>query len=234
MGDNVFRFKKFAVNQSRSAMKIGTDGVLLGAWCEVDKANHILDVGCGTGLISLMLAQKNATADIKAIDIDSAAVDEANGNFSNSQWADRLSAKVCNYAEYDNSVKFDAIVSNPPFYTERVYSPDDRRSAARQCESLPFEVLFRKSFELLTECGTLSIITPANCRELVEYCAGESDFWLKRRTEVLTKRGKMAKRILWEFSKSEVKPGRSQLIINGEDGQKTEEYISLTNTFYLY
>lgn len=234
MGDSVFRFKEFVVNQSRSAMKIGTDGVLLGAWCDVSGACRILDVGCGTGLISLMMAQKNATAVIKAIDIDSEAVEEANGNFADSKWSARLSAFVADYRDYDCDVQFDAIVSNPPFFTEKVYSPDERRSAARQYESLPFEVLFRKSSELLSDCGTLSIIAPASCRDIVEFHAGEADFWLKRRTEVLTKKGKMAKRILWEFSKSEVKPVFSQLVINGENGQKTDEYISLTNTFYLY
>ena len=234
MAENIFRFKEFSINQSRSAMKIGTDGVLLGAWCDVENASNVLDIGCGTGLISLMIAQRNLNARIFAIDIDGVAVEEAKGNFANSLWGDRLSAFVCDYAEFKSEIKFDSIVSNPPFFTEKVYSPDERRSVARQYESLPFEVLFNKSSKLLSESGTLSIIAPAASADKFLFCAGEANLWLKRKTEVLTKKGKAVKRVLWEFSKKEVKPVISRLVISSDNGAKTEEYNSLTNAFYLY
>ena len=104
MAENIFRFKEFSINQSRSAMKIGTDGVLLGAWCDVENASNVLDIGCGTGLISLMIAQRNLNARIFAIDIDAVAVEEAKGNFANSLWGDRLSAFVCDYAEFKSEI----------------------------------------------------------------------------------------------------------------------------------
>lgn len=227
-----FRFKQFAVCQSQSAMKVGTDGVLLGAWCEVEGAKRVLDVGCGTGLVALMVAQRNADATVDAIDIDDIAVDEANGNFSRSPWADRLSASVADLADF-GAGEYDTIVSNPPFFTEKVLSPDARRAAARQVDSLPLEVLFRKSYELLSPVGSLSIITPYSIEKEVTFASGEANFWIAKKLVVRTTARKSPKRILWKFTKSDARCSEEELVLNAECGVRSAEYQALTDAFYL-
>lgn len=227
-----FRFKQFAVCQSQSAMKVGTDGVLLGAWCDVKGARRILDVGCGTGLVALMVAQRNAETIVDAIDIDAIAVDEANGNFMRSPWADRLSATVADFA-YFGVGGYDAIVSNPPFFTEKVLSPDARRAAARQVDSLPLSVLFGKAYELLNAIGSLSIITPYSIEKEVAFASGEANFWIAKKLIIRTTERKSPKRILWKFTKSETRCCENELVLNAEGGVRSAEYQELTDAFYL-
>lgn len=233
MMSDVFQFKQFAVCQRRSAMKVGTDGVLLGAWCDADGVGRALDVGCGTGLISLMLAQKSPTAVVDAIDLDAIAVDEASANFVGSPWSERLRAACVDYANFTTDVPYDLIVSNPPFFVEKVLSPERRRSCARQCDSLPFDVLFRKSYSLLDDAGRFAIITPASIDREILFAAGEANFWVKKRTYVKTKAEKPAKRILWEFVKTETLPQSTELVLLDADGSRSEAYTELTNDFYI-
>ena len=134
----MFRFKQFTVCDERSAMKIGTDGVLVGAWADVEDDWRILDVGTGTGLIALMLAQRNASAKIVGIDISHEAVEEARDNFSRSPWATRLSAIEGDVCGFEGSEKFDHIVSNPPYFVDSLHSPDALRTMARHTSSLMF------------------------------------------------------------------------------------------------
>ena len=233
MMSDVFKFKNFEVSQRQSAMKVGTDGVLLGAWCDVAGVGRALDVGCGTGLISLMLAQKSSTAVVDAIDLDAISIDEASANFVGSPWSERLSASCVDYADYSSDMPYDLIVSNPPFFVEKVLSPERRRSCARQCDSLPFDVLFRKSYALLSDDGRFAIITPFSIEQEILFAAGEANFWVKKRTYVKTKAVKTAKRILWEFVKKEVAPEMSKLVLLDADGSRSAAYSALTDDFYV-
>ena len=126
-----FRFKQFAVEQDDVAMKVGTDGVLLGAWADCNGAKRILDIGTGTGVIALMLAQRNAEAEVQAVEIDETATRRARSNFDLSPWAERLTVENCAVQEFAPAEKFDLIVSNPPYFVDSLLPPDAKRSTAR-------------------------------------------------------------------------------------------------------
>ena len=159
----MFQFKQFSIQQDRCAMKIGTDGVLLGAWCPV--GHHpfsILDVGAGTGVIALMLAQRSSAEQIDAIEIEEEAYEQCVDNFENSPWGDRL---FCFHAGLDEFMdepedEYDLIVSNPPFYTDDYKSEDAARDLARFVDALPFEDLIEAASLLLSEKGVLAVIIP--------------------------------------------------------------------------
>ena len=150
--EHLFRFKQFTIQHQRSSMKVGTDAVLLGAWCELDGARRVLDVGTGCGVIALMVAQRTTEADIWAIDIDSASVDEARENFLHSPWSDRLQVRQEDFNNLADADGFDLIVTNPPYYNENVLPPDAVRSAARHTHALSFDQLMRGAS---ARCGHL-------------------------------------------------------------------------------
>lgn len=156
----MFRFKQFAVRQDRCPMKVGTDGVLLGAWAEVRPGDRrMLDVGTGTGLIALMLAQRSA-AWITAVDIDVECATQAAENFAASPWADRLDAVSVAVQRYDPVEKFDLIVSNPPYYVDSLLSPDEGRNTARHAAGLPFGELAAAVVRLLSPGGRFALVLP--------------------------------------------------------------------------
>ncbi len=158
-----FQFKQFSLEQDQCAMKIGTDGVLLGAWTPIDNNPYsILDIGTGTGIIALMLAQRSAAEQIDALDIDENAYEQSTDNFENSPWNDRL---FCFHAGLDEFVEepedeYDLIVSNPPFYTENYKSENEQRDLARFQDAMPFEDLIEAAALLLSENGIFSVIIP--------------------------------------------------------------------------
>src|SRR5688572_28245976 len=158
--DKQFHFKQFSVRHDRSGMKVGTDGVLLGAWVEVKNAKRLLDIGTGTGVIALMLAQRTQPdVTIDAIEIDPDAIEDASENFSSSPWSNRFTLHRGRVQEF-SSKKFDILVSNPPYFIDSYKPPNDQRIIARHSESLSFEDLLRVSEKLLTENGTLNVILP--------------------------------------------------------------------------
>ena len=154
-----FKFKQFEIHQDRCAMKVGTDGVLLGAWAPGGK--RILDIGSGTGLISLMMAQRCQEAQVIGVDLDAEACDEARENVAASPFADRVSIACCRLQDYESAEKVDAIVSNPPFFLNSLKNPDSKRSMARHADSLPFRDLFLGVKRLLSEEGVFSVIVPS-------------------------------------------------------------------------
>ncbi len=231
--NNSFRFKQFTVKHGDSAMKVGTDAVLLGAWCDVTNARRVLDVGCGSGVIALMVAQRAENAVVEAVEIDEMAAKEAEANFGQSKWHCRLSVLCSDLFAFMPDDKYDLIVSNPPFYLEDILSPDSRRGMSRSNNSMPFEQLFVKVADMLSSEGRFAMVAPANARELVEFFAGEQNFWLKRRVGVRTKEGKPLKRYLWEFAKQPVDTCDSELTILDDNGNYSEEFIRLTCDFYL-
>lgn len=230
----MFRFKQFTVCDERSAMKIGTDGVLLGAWADIEGDSRILDVGTGTGLIALMLAQRNASAEIVGVDISHEAIEEARDNFLNSPWATRLSVTEGDVCSFESNEKFDHIVSNPPYFVDSLHSPDSLRTMARHTSSLKFEDLVASAVRLLRPGGRLSVILPAECAMQFRFAAF-GRLWLCRQLNVVTKAGDSPRRTLMEFCLSDkpLMPSVATLIMRHRDSSYTEEYRCLTEDFYI-
>lgn len=231
--DQPFRFKQFNVQHQRSSMKVGTDAVLLGAWCDLEGARRVLDVGTGCGVIALMVAQRNVDATILAIDIDPSSVDEANENFAASPWADRLQAHCQDYNDMTDDECFDLIVTNPPYYNEDVLPPDAVRSAARHTHALSFEQLLQGAARLLTSLGSIALITPVEARDAVTAAATFAGLHLSRLTTVHSSEGKQPKRLLWQWSKQRCTILRNTLILHQKGGAFTPQYTELCKEFYL-
>lgn len=237
MKEKIFRFKQFAVRNHRSAMKVGTDGVLLGAWCNVERASSVLDVGTGTGVIALMVAQRNATAIIDAVEIDAEACSEARSNFLASPWAGRLAVAQCDFLHYaaECGRKYDLIVSNPPYFTEDTTSCDPRRATARHTSvALTYSALIHAAGTLLAAAGRLCIISPVEREDEIIGATRECGLAVARRLTVLPKPGAAAKRTLWELSAAATATQEEELTIEtAVPGQYTQQYVALTRDFYL-
>ena len=233
MPNPYFAFKQFTVRHDRCAMKVGTDGVLLGAWTDLSHSRRILDIGTGTGLIALMLAQRCMDARITAIDLDSAAVEQAQENIQASPWKDRIEALQQDICTYPPNGTFDTIVSNPPYFIDSLKCPDGQRSTARHTDTLDADRLIGKVSELLTSDGRFSIILPAEQTEDLIRVAGEKGLHPSRQTWVITRPGLSPKRILMEFRKIPVTLQPDELVIELERHVYSEEYIALTKEFYL-
>ena len=238
-----FKFKQFTIEQDRCAMKIGTDGVLLGAWTALQENTYnILDIGSGTGIITLMLAQRSNAENIEAIELDDDAFEQCTENFENSPWGDRLFCFHAGFDEFvdeytevtpDESELYQLIVSNPPFYTEEVSSGDTARDTARQNTSLPFTKLIEGVSKLLTKEGSFSTIIPFKEEENFIALAATFNLFPKRITQVKGTAESPTKRSLLEFTFSKEKATLNELVIEKERHQYTNDYIALTKDFYL-
>lgn len=218
-----------------SAMRVNTDGVLLGAWCQVDGARRVLDVGTGCGVIALQVAQRNAEAQVLAIDIDEGAVTDATQNFAASAWSARLEARLADFNELALGEKeaFDLIVSNPPYFSDGVLPPEQSRRMARHGVTLNYAQLMSGAKRLLSATGILAMVTPTEAqREVVEQCAW-AGMGIKRMTEVSSVAGRPPKRLLWEIIPGECPLQRSQLAIETAEHNFTQEYLDLCQSFYL-
>lgn len=229
-----FRFKQFEIQQDRCAMKVGTDGVLLGAWAE--GGSRILDIGAGTGLISLMMAQRFPEAQVVGIDIDADACQQARENAAASPFADRVVMECCALQELGvaSGMLFDAIVSNPPFFVNSMKNPDSKRSLARHTDSLPFPVLMKGVKRWLSDDGVFSAIVPA---EVVEqfvseaYCSG---LLLARKCGVKTVERKQPKRYLLAFRKRRLAALEEEIkTMTDSQGNRSSWYAKITEEFYL-
>ena len=234
MGNSWFQFKQFRIEQEKSALKVGTDGVLLGAWCKVHETSRVLDVGTGTGLIALMLAQRSE-AEISAIEINEDAYRDALNNFQKSPWTDRLSLYPAdfNIFQESHSLRYDLVVSNPPYFERSPKSANPASSVARHDVSLSFLQLITGSKRLLTEKGRLAVILPAEALDDFRETARLAGFYLCRKTMVIPKIGKAPKRVLLEFSVSAVYPIFDELVILLERDKYSDDYVELTKEFYL-
>ena len=231
-----FKFKQFTVQQDRCAMKIGTDGVLLGAWTTIPKnCQSILDIGAGTGIIGLMMAQRSPAELIDAIELDDNAFEQCTDNFEASPWSDRL---FCYHADFEEFVgeiddTYDLIVSNPPFYMEDVSSGDSSRDNARQNGSLPFSILFKGVKKLLSEQGFFAMIAPYGQEESILDLGRENGMHPTRITHVRGNEKSEIKRSLIQFSQQQEPLKSSSLTIEKERHRYTKDYIDLTKEFYL-
>lgn len=231
-----FQFKQFSISQDRCAMKIGTDGVLLGAWVTLEhKPDSILDIGSGTGIIALQLAQRSLAETIDAVEIDEDAYEQCAENFENSPWSDRLFYYHASIQEFASEIeeKYDLIISNPPFYTEDYKTQSDARDAARFEEALPFQHLVVCAAHLLSEKGVFALILPKKESEKFIELASENGLFPKRICEVKGAPTSEIKRVLLEFSfrKSDLK--KETLVIEVSRHQYTPEYTQLVQDFYL-
>jgi len=231
-----FKFKQFTIHQDRCAMKIGTDGVLLGAWTSLKNNPHsILDIGAGTGLIALMLAQRSGAETIDAIEIDEDAYEQCVGNFEAAPWGDRL---FCYHAGLDELVdeiedQYDLIVSNPPFYSEEVTSGNVARDMARQNQSLPFDELLNAVSKLLSPIGIFSTILPFKEERSFIVLAAQIELYPESITHVKGNPTTDIKRSLIEFSFAQKEILEDSLTIEIKRHQYTEAYVTLTKDFYL-
>ena len=227
-----FRFKQFAVEQDDVAMKVGTDGVLLGAWASCDGAKRILDIGTGTGVIALMLAQRNIEAPIQAVEIDETATKRARSNFDMSPWAARLDVECCAVQAFNPSEKFDIIISNPPYFVDSLLPPDAKRSTARHTHDLSFEELDKTVCRLLADDGRFALILPTV--EFEKYLS-ITQLNIVRRCDVHPTNGSAVKRVMAEFAKqSTPEIELENITIELEKrGDYTAEYRTLTKDFYL-
>lgn len=232
-----FQFKQFSIEQDRCAMKIGTDGVLLGVWTPLDNNPFsILDIGAGTGIIALMLAQRSVAEQIDALEIDEEAYEQATDNFENSPWNDRL---FCFHAGLDEFVEepedeYDLIVSNPPFYSEDYKSNDDQRDLARFQDAMPFEELIEAAALLLSENGIFAVIIPFKEEESFIAIAQEHELYPLKITRVKGTPTTETKRTLLAFVRNKnTAVFIDELIIETARHIYTPEYIEFTKDFYL-
>ena len=213
-------------------MKVGTDGVLLGTWANVDLSEHILDIGTGTGLIALMLAQRSE-ADIDAIDIDADACEQAKENAEKSPFRERIKVFHSPLNQYKSNTQYDLIVSNPPYFMDSLKCPDGKRSLARHTDTLSLDDLVEDSMNLLSPVGKLALIIPFDQRDLIISIAKKNGLFVTRETHVLPTPQAAPKRLLIELSKLEATPQQTYLTIEIERHQYTEEFIRLAKDFYL-
>lgn len=236
MPNTFFQFKQFLVSHSKCAMKVGTDGVLIGAWAE--GGDRILDIGTGTGLIALMMAQRFPQSSIKGIDIDKSAVEQARENVDASPFAERISISLENVCTYptDNlspSELFDCIVSNPPFFENSLECPNNQRSMARHTSQLSFDILMSKSAKLLTDKGILSIIVPTHSVSRLTGLASIYGLYLCRQCDIKTIERKDPKRTMLAFSHKRPYEISKTTVCLMENEERSQWYKELTTDFYL-
>lgn len=233
MPNPFFAFKQFVIHHDRCAMKVGTDGVLLGAWTDIQHSCRILDVGTGTGLVALMLAQRCKKARILAVDIDTDAVNQAQENIERSPWKDRVEVMEQDIRVYETEDRFDTIVSNPPYFIDSLECPDSQRTIARHTNTLDAESLLERVAGLLSEDGRFSLILPADQTHGFIQAAVGKRLYLSRYTAVITRPGLLPKRALMEFRKTEGICKTDELVIELDRHVYSEDYIALTKDFYL-
>ena len=234
MNDSSFHFKQFIVRQDKCAMKVGTDAVLLGSWVQGTTANSILDIGTGTGIIALMLAQKT-TATIDAIEIDDNAVMQAKANVSASLWSNRIAVRKISLQAFghESNKKYDLIVSNPPYFDETFKPAEEGRNKARHTDNLSFEELANGVRLLLADEGKFYVILPlTEGTAFIEKMKVEGLF-LNEMVSIKPKKDRPVKRLLMQFSFHRTPLLASELIIHQDDQSYSEAYVELTKEYYL-
>lgn len=233
---SIFHFKQFGISHKKASAKVGTDGVLLGAWSEIpNNCKKILDIGSGSGLIALMLAQRTKieNSEITAIEIEKEAFNECNFNFSNSPWHDRLKPINIDFNHFETTELFDLIVCNPPFYTTTQHSERKNRALARNNEFLPFTKLLPNVNQILQTNGLFSLIIPFSEETNIINLAEQIGLYPNKITNVKGNINAPYKRSLICFSKTISSTTKNELIIEKSRSIYTQDYINLTKDFYL-
>ena len=234
--DKPFQFKQFTIQQDRCAMKIGTDGVLLGAWVPIDDTvNAILDIGTGTGVIALMMAQRSQAQIVDALEIDADAYEQAVENFEASSWGDRLFCYHASFQEFVQEIdeQYDLLISNPPFFAEDYKTDSDQRDLARFQDALPFDHLLIGASKLLSESGRLAIIVPFQEEEKVIRIAEQVGLFVQKNTRVKGAPSTKIKRSLLVFTRDRKEVEVEELVIEKSRHLYTDKYVDLVKDFYL-
>lgn len=226
-----FIFKQFEIQQSRDVFRVGTDGVLLGALAAVESAFRVLEIGTGTGLISLMLAQRNPQADFLGLDISADAAALTALNFENAPFRERMKNIHQDFKTFETEEKFDLIVSNPPYFEE---SGSEKDKIARQTVELNFMQLISKSAQVLSEDGILSVIIPVEAGEVFISIAGENKLFLNRKVNIKGIEGAKVKRLVLELSLAEKQLNESEFIIEKSPRIYSDQYLELTKEFHVF
>ncbi len=235
MPNTYFKFKQFTVHHDLCAMKVNTDGVLLGAWAEAQSPQLILDIGSGSGLISLMLAQRYPEACILGIDINEGAYKQTEINFKNSPWAERLYAKQVSIQDFAETTyrTFDLIVSNPPYFENSLKNPSESKTLARHTDSLSHRELLQCAHKLLSPTGSICLILPEQAATPTSSYAQELGLHLARKTNIYPTPTSSAKRALLQFDIQTNHYTEDKLILEHARHQYSPEYKELTQNFYL-
>lgn len=237
MSNDYFNFKRFTVHQSQAAMKVGTDGCLLGAWVPIEGVNHVLDIGTGTGLLALMCSQRLSAFQpdfqIDAIEIEPSAVAQAEMNVAVSEWASSIHIIQGDVLSFTPQHKYDLIVCNPPYFVDSLKCPGAERNLARHSDSLPFSKLINKAKELLNPSGSFCLVMPIDLSEDFISQARMQGFSLKQKVTVHTTDKKEAKRVLLDLSLQKADELKTEKLIIQTKGEYTERYKSLLKDFYL-
>lgn len=226
-----FKFKQFDIEQSKDVFRVGTDGVLLGSLATINEVFNALEVGTGTGLISLMLAQRNLNAEFLGLDINEDAVNLTKLNFENSIFNSRLKNKLQDFKTFETEEKFDLIVSNPPYFEE---SGSKKDKIARQTVELNFEQLISKSSKLLSEKGIFSVIIPAEVGDGFIEIAKENQLFLIRKITIKGIENSKTKRLILEFSLAKKELEEFEFVIEKSPRQYSDQYIELTKEFHIF
>lgn len=237
MPNTWFQFKQFKIEQGHTAMKVGTDGVLLGAWATVPgPGSRVLDVGCGTGLIALMIAQRTKDVKVDAMEIDPSSAGQAQENFRNSPWKERVHCKQASYQDFAAQCKhrYDLIICNPPFFSASLKTRSIAKNFARHDDSLSLEALFRVSVSLMKETSMISLVLPVQKEaQIMDLLTGHKLF-CNRLTRVKPTPGKPAKRILLELSFNPGTAPEDELTIETDKRHVyTDKFQALVDEFYL-
>ena len=226
-----FKFKYFEIQQSEDVFRVGTDGVLLGILADVENASEVLEIGTGTGLISLMLAQRNSHASFLGIDINAAAAWLTKTNFEHSPFHSRLKNIHQDLKTFETEKKFDLIVSNPPYFEE---SGSDKDKIARQTIELNFQQLISASAKLLSDHGVLSVIIPAEAGRIFVETASENHLFLNRKVNIKGIENSKTRRLVLEFSFVKEVIEESDFIIEKSPRQYSDQYLELTKEFHVF
>ena len=231
-----FRFKQFEIQHDRSSMKVGTDAVLLGAWTEVGAGTSILDIGSGSGIVALMMAQRTSNQ-IVGVDIDEDSVEESRLNAENSAWKNRIQfhcTSIQQFCEEKNKNAFDLIVSNPPFFVNSLKSPLDSRNRSRHTDTLSYRDLVAAVSYCLSENGSFAVILPSIYSEQLENLCKQNHLFCYRKLRIRPKEGKAVNRVLLQFKRKKDSLCEKDLNLRNADGSYTEAYKEIVRDFYLY
>lgn len=233
MPKDSFSFRMFTISQTQSAMKVGTDSVLLAAWINVPKPYNILDIGAGTGILSLLMAQRYEEAQITALEISSEAIKDVQENVKNSPWKNRVQIIEGDFCQFKSELKFDLIICNPPYFENSLHSPLMLRNKARHSDAMPFPVLVSGVQKILSEKGVFAIIIPFENAELIRHLAFEQELYTYRQTVIYTKENTPPKRIMLQFTSELQLCHTNTLTIYTSNGTYAPEYRELVGKYYL-